>query len=515
MHTPIARMDNVMQIRPKLKPKSNLLIVLSASLAISACGGGGGGGSDGPASTPNQPQGPIQLGGIWEGDIAVGGDRTSGVGLTTEDGELRFLNGYGEQFVGNFQVTGNSFNADMMIYAPYGEYYIDGTTSAEINASGSFASRSYFEGTSTAPGFVPSTFTYTYDTAYERGSSYEAVAGDYAYLDNPDYAVELSINNSGQMRGSTSYGCTFDGEVAPINTEYNMYRLYFTISNCLSEDGFYTGLMALRDKDGGFNNELLFSADGPLWIYSGFLERQGADLTPELPPVLEPDPGSGEVHEGDLEITEAHTIDYTVTGNTTATAHVTVVDGADIRALNIETYDGKATISGGSISSITAKNNLGPSLIEGGQIGFVGGRSLAADWSEFVITGGHFLGYISVYVTDHPSLNPDLLKSVHIQGGQFDSYFRHPSLYSQNHPSIFFYGDLTLDGPYLQSQQEETDENFNYYEYSSRVTGILQDGTPIDAEIRCTYQVEDLEPGETPVLPIIGEPCENVVIVRE
>jgi hypothetical protein len=274
---------------------AQVLAIITASILVTACGGGGSSGSDAPANEPNQPQQQGPTGGIWEGEItSLDGTRIDGVGLTTDDGELRFLNTYGEQSLGQFWVQGSRFDGDVTLYAPIGQYFPDGTTIQQHHdVTGSFTYRAGFSGEQTYDGVLISRFTYTYNSAHVRGSSYEAVAGDYGYSDGLDYSLNFSVNDSGEVSGSNSYGCLFDGNVAPIDPEYNMYRLYLTISNCESEGGFYSGLMALRDLDGGFNNEAVFSVTGPLWIFYGFLERQQIVGEPDPQPEPEPEPEPG------------------------------------------------------------------------------------------------------------------------------------------------------------------------------------------------------------------------------
>ncbi|MEN8141189.1 MAG: hypothetical protein ABFR97_08215 [Thermodesulfobacteriota bacterium] len=245
-------------------------VLLVIGLGMSACGDDGGSGD-----LPSGGSGDASPGGIWAGQVefADSGETIETMGLCTEEGELRFLNGDGEKTTGTFTVKGNEFDAEFTSYALSGQLFpqndlpvITGTATGYVYEKDAITGdASYLGG---EPAF---SFRILYDQTYERGSSLSAIAGTYTYSEAGGSSVTYTIGSNGDLSGSNSDGCQVAGSVAIINPDYNMYRATMTFSDCSQNNGTYRGLAALLDEVGEENNTLAISVANESYMLSVFL----------------------------------------------------------------------------------------------------------------------------------------------------------------------------------------------------------------------------------------------------
>jgi hypothetical protein len=217
--------------------------------SLAACGGGGGGGGSSTVSSNNSNQSP---GGIWTSQYTVTagpntGDMIKAVAIVSENGDLYFAarnqnNGCAEVGFGQASVTGNSIsgNVDVAIV----QYtttpgvnttcaYQDGSTSGMGTISGTVAQRSSMTlsvsgTTSMGMALGSETETWTFSSSYDTASSLATVAGNYN-----DGGDTLSIDGNGVIfEQDPATGCVTNGQISPIDTQYNAYSISLTPSNC-------------------------------------------------------------------------------------------------------------------------------------------------------------------------------------------------------------------------------------------------------------------------------------------
>jgi hypothetical protein len=235
-------------------------VITLAACTLAACGGGGGGG-DGPPPPPPPPPPPnASAGGIWMGTDT--GTTFPVMGLVAENGELFFsdvgaTNG-GVYYVGQFVADGNAINANVdAIAAPFADYPDRGTTGTG-QLGGTIVERTSIDGSSsisTGPGAIgggktwDSSFSVTFSSQYNRASSLATIAGSYG-----PGSLALTISTDGTLSAQDSgTGCTLNGQVATIDTNYNMYSVTLSTMNCAGEfnvpDGAaLKGLATLNDS---------------------------------------------------------------------------------------------------------------------------------------------------------------------------------------------------------------------------------------------------------------------------
>jgi len=229
------------------------IISLSSILVLTACGSSGG--SDTPVNN--------DLGGIWNGTVISTDGAESSIGLISEAGKLFFLTD-DELVLGSVGTSENDFNGTADSYSPEG-VAIGG------KFSGTFTARSIFSGSASYQGTQTSTFTYTYDDAHARGSSFDAVAGTYSETEG-GYTETYTIDSEGNITGSDTDGCVFGGSLSLLDTQYNMYDFRLIASNCGDFNGTYNGLAALMD-DTEQNDTLAMGAEGPIYLIAGSIPR--------------------------------------------------------------------------------------------------------------------------------------------------------------------------------------------------------------------------------------------------
>lgn len=89
-------------------------------------------------------------------------------------------------------------------------------------------------------------FALTYSAAYEEGSSLELLAGVWSYSEAASgggvYSISLGIEETGELFGSDTAGCVFDGQLGIIDSLYSVYRTTVTVTSCDIFAGDYRGL---------------------------------------------------------------------------------------------------------------------------------------------------------------------------------------------------------------------------------------------------------------------------------
>lgn len=240
-------------------------VVASILAACSSGGGGGGGGFGAPA---NQ-----ETGGFWSGTITSttinGTFQLSGV--VTDTGELQFTSSDGGAvYTGTVQVTGDQITGTLEAVNFAGLMAPPALPAGSITIDGTITSQGTITGTYTGANDSGS-FDVDYDAgSYERQSDLAKLSSDWTSIGNElsfkagvggendvlvlDVAVDGSFSG-----GDAPSGCTYAGNFAIIDTEFNAYEVQLDISTCPGLDGAYVGLASLAD-DAGTDNTLLVSA---------------------------------------------------------------------------------------------------------------------------------------------------------------------------------------------------------------------------------------------------------------
>ena len=220
--------------------KHLITVALLASMVLVGCGGGGGGSSNPP------PIPSAKVGGFWSGSVTVDGQDTYEVaGVIAEDGRAHFLREHLSHYWGTVTASGNTITANISGAVEYGTLFVDGSTSGSGSMSGTIAERKSITASitfTTERGTrTTATVSLTYASEYEADSSLSRVSGNYTFALDPG-ADSLNISSSGALFGQDPWtGCVVNGRVRTIDTNYNLYDVQFTFSNCNGIDAVLNG----------------------------------------------------------------------------------------------------------------------------------------------------------------------------------------------------------------------------------------------------------------------------------
>jgi len=243
-----------------------IIFIIGCTIGLGGCGGGGG-----SASAPTSGQ---AIDGIWSGTITsnVLGITVGEIGIVSPNNELHFLSSQGVQITGFGTVSGNNFSATATAFAPAGLVFPDGSTVAPSVINGTAVAGSSLNGTFSGGG-DSGTFSLTFDPVYNRGASLSVIAGTWSGGISNGAFLTITIDQLGNIGGSDTSGCVFNGIVSIIDPQKNVYKSSVTVTGCAGSIGTVTGLGALSDNPPSQNNILNFGMSNSIATVSGKLFR--------------------------------------------------------------------------------------------------------------------------------------------------------------------------------------------------------------------------------------------------
>lgn len=212
---------------------------------LSACGTNG-------SNTDNE------MGGIWFGALTnLDGSSIESKGYISETGTIFFFH---ETYIytGNVTTLGNTFTA-------YGTELTPSKPPQSSLLSGTFHPHSSITSATFHAKQKTADSAYSFQTIYRRNSSLEQISGTYSLTTN-DHTETYTIDSDGFISGSNSNGCVYNGEIALIDSHYNMYKLDISIANCGSKSADYKGLATLSDTNAENDTLTLIANSAELFI---------------------------------------------------------------------------------------------------------------------------------------------------------------------------------------------------------------------------------------------------------
>ncbi|MBT8083287.1 MAG: hypothetical protein KJO56_12755 [Gammaproteobacteria bacterium] len=252
-----------------MKRSTTIFSILSSITISASCGGSGLQGLDlsgieNPAPVPANP------GGVWTGALTSPGLAVAIEGVITEDGEGRFVDENGTQYVvtgigGSSAIRGIRVDA----YAQDGYQFLDGSTTGAGDFTGTVVERSTFSGSFSFSTGESGTIAMDYDPIYDRDSSLDKLSGTW------DQGLGImTVDPNGSFFEQDQFGCVYDGQISIIDATFNAYSLTMTVSNCALENGDYGGLGVLADLIADGDEDLFVVQMNSLeLIFSASLER--------------------------------------------------------------------------------------------------------------------------------------------------------------------------------------------------------------------------------------------------
>lgn len=152
-------------------------------------------------------------------------------------------------YFGSYTTSGTALSVSGTGYAGPGVTFPpSGATQITFGATGSFVDRDSAN-VSYSGGGQQGVVSMRYDSRYNRGASLAAIAANYSSALPTGATFQGSVNASGQITGSDSGGCQYNGTVTVPNAQFNAYVVSVNVSSCGPNSGTYTGVGTLVDQN--------------------------------------------------------------------------------------------------------------------------------------------------------------------------------------------------------------------------------------------------------------------------
>jgi hypothetical protein len=236
-------------------------LFLIACIFLSACGGGGS--SSGPVvAAPS-----AVATGVWQGTITENSVGTFSVIGLIYGNELRFISAdAGVLYEGTITISGTGFTGTTT------NIDINGGVISTSTLTGTISTASSISGTFTSSDGGSGSFSLAYDPITARGASLATTDDNWTATDGI-YTMTLSIDATGQLTGSDTDGCVFNGSVSVLDPAVNIYGIDVTATSCGAFDGTFAGYGVVGDTVVA-NDTLTFVVSNASHVIVGELDRQ-------------------------------------------------------------------------------------------------------------------------------------------------------------------------------------------------------------------------------------------------
>ena len=205
------------------------------------------------------------------------GGRQPVIGIIDEDGRAYFLQDDGLMFWGKVTSSGSQISATLSVAPARGTSTTlwDGSSRGTASVGGTVQARTSMsaEHTITSASGGQTTGTMTLNNVISHGvdSSLDLVAGNYVVAFGEIGGV-LNITNQGDMfLQDPVSGCVANGEIAIMNSNFNVYDVRMLLSNCTGSHSVLNGVTFGGLAEAIFENTFTY-ADGVLALLSGYVD---------------------------------------------------------------------------------------------------------------------------------------------------------------------------------------------------------------------------------------------------
>jgi hypothetical protein len=212
-----------------------------------------------------------QAAGYWKGEhfdptLGVDGMWADLSGVLTEDGKLFFSSDDSEEvFLGTYHVNGSTLVFNYRICPNGGGACVDAT------GSSTYASRDFATGQGTSAQWGTQPFNLYYSTVYDRTPTLASLAGTWGLTD-AGVVYTVNVTAAGVVSGSDSRGCTYSGQLAAVDEDFNAFSFTGNIGGCTAEG--WTGMVVNTDAvNAGDRDALEFRIEGEGNAYAFTLTR--------------------------------------------------------------------------------------------------------------------------------------------------------------------------------------------------------------------------------------------------
>lgn len=176
-----------------------------------------------------------QLDGIWQGTFDINGNGPFDfTAIHVGANSSAVSNAAKTLCMGEVRIEADRYQAEYTMYA------LDGSPFDQATITGTLQSNQIESQFVTGNAGDTGKLVLTYNPIYEEDSSLEKIQGEWQFIDRDNLELNWTIKQ-GVIQGSDSDKCSYAGEVAIIDSNYNAYAVRVAITECGSVDGEYLG----------------------------------------------------------------------------------------------------------------------------------------------------------------------------------------------------------------------------------------------------------------------------------
>ncbi|WP_165855142.1 hypothetical protein [Marinobacter sp. JSM 1782161] len=226
--------------------------------ALSSAGGQGDSDDGAVCLSPGDlSPGVARAAGIYAGSLDDGSETSGTLFLIGTDGRVRALLDSGPDYIaGDLAASGSTVTGDATLYSA--------TAPAEsLELAGSFTPESGMNLAVTGPfnGTLELNYSDTADDAVLRPYCMETsdFAGTYDNADQGTEITSFTVTEAGDVTGSDTDGCTYNGQIESFNLEYGLFGVTLNAANCPAgrTNGDFEGLGFFLFDDTGVATEIV------------------------------------------------------------------------------------------------------------------------------------------------------------------------------------------------------------------------------------------------------------------
>lgn len=192
--------------------------------------------------------------GLWDGTVTDGDGWTYDVtGVFSPDNEICIFSfSTGFQLTGDISINGNNGTGSITGYSQEGFVFPNGDSVADGSINFNIVEKSTVSG-SYSTGGDSGTFDLTYLSDLELPAFLDDVVGNWEYANGPSDWAAITIEDSGNITRTDNMGCQFTGQINIIDSDWQIFRITLTASQCAPYNGDYSGLSIIEhDQSGTF-----------------------------------------------------------------------------------------------------------------------------------------------------------------------------------------------------------------------------------------------------------------------
>ncbi|OUV62079.1 MAG: hypothetical protein CBC79_06770 [Gammaproteobacteria bacterium TMED119] len=177
--------------------------------------------------------------GIWEGSFDINGRGPYDFHAIHVNGRSTAVSSKAKAIcAGSVEANDDFYLANYMLYS------LDGAPFDSARLTGYLKPNRIESHFRTLSGGDVGALNMDYNPIYEQPSDLSLLVGDWQFIDRDGLTISMTMV-AGQWSGVDSDECVYEGSIAVINPNYNVYDVNLSIAQCDSVSGDYQGLAYL------------------------------------------------------------------------------------------------------------------------------------------------------------------------------------------------------------------------------------------------------------------------------